>query len=455
MAELKQKFEITHYQFINLVFMRFFKKITHFLLAWFAYWRFGRPARKLIVIGVTGTKGKSTTCRFIASVLEAGGYKVGLMSTVEFQIGDQYWPNDKKMTMLGRGQIQIMLRKMVDAGCRFAVIETSSEGILQYRHYGLDYDVAVFTNLGAEHIERHGGFENLKKDKGKLFASLFSRSKKIIDDHIIPKAIVANGEDSHADYYLNFPSDEKYVYGTSSLLTHRASRVFGEVTSSDENGSKFLVQGNEYTLNIIGDFNISNALAAIAVGRSQNIPESRIAAGLAKINCIPGRMEFIEEGQSFKVVVDYAHEALSFNALFNTLRKITAKNNGKVIAVIGSDGGGRDVEKRGNMGKIAGTLTDIVIITDVNCYNEDPKQIAEMLAVGARQAGKKDNVDLFVEVDRRQGIAKAISLAKAGDVVAITAKGTEPCIVVAGGKKIPWDDRKVTREVLSALSLRP
>ena len=153
---------------------------------------------------------------------------------------------------------------------------------------------------------------------------------------------------------------------------------------------------------------------------------------MAKINCIPGRMEFIEEGQSFKVVVDYAHEALCFNALFNTLRKITAKNNGKVIAVIGSDGGGRDVEKRGNMGKIAGTLTDIVIISDVNCYNEDPKQIAEMLAVGARQAGKKDNVDLFVEVDRRQGIAKAISLAKAGDVVAITAKGTEPCIVVAG-----------------------
>ncbi len=434
--------------------MGFFKKIIHFLLAWFAYWRYGRPARKLIVIGVTGTKGKSTTCRLIASVLEAGGYKVGLMSTVEFQIGDEYWPNDKKMTMLGRGQIQIMLRKMVSAGCRYAVIETSSEGILQYRHYGLDYDVAVFTNLGTEHIERHGGFENLKKDKGKMFASLFSRSKKFIDGHIIPKAIVANGEDSHADYYLNFPADEKYVYGTSEFLTHRVSRIPGEIISSDETGSKFVVQGNEYTINVVGEFNVLNALAAIAIGRSQNIPEVRIAAGLAKITSIPGRMEFIDAGQPFKVVVDYAHEALSFIALFTTLRKITAKNNGKIIAVIGSDGGGRDVEKRGEMGKIAGDLTDIVIVTDVNCYDEDPKAIAEMLASGARLAGKKDNVDLFIEVDRRQGISKAISFAKAGDVVAITAKGTEPCIVVASGKKIPWNDSEVAREVLSSLSSR-
>ena len=432
--------------------MNFFKKISHFLLAWFAYWRYGRPARKLIVIGVTGTKGKSTTCRFIASVLEAGGYKVGLMSTVEFQIGDQYLPNNQKMTMLGRGQIQKMMRKMNDAGCRFAIIETSSEGILQYRHYGLDYDVAVFTNLGTEHIERHGGFEKLKKDKGKLFASLFSKSKKIIDGHIIPKAIVANGEDSHADYYLNFPADEKYVYGASHLLTHRVSRIPGEIISSDETGSKFVVQGNEYVLNVVGEFNISNALAAIAVGRSQSIPESRMVAGLAKITSIPGRMEFIDAGQPFKVVVDYAHESLSFTALFKTLRKITAKNNGKIIAVIGSDGGGRDVEKRGEMGKIAGTLTDIVIVTDVNSYDEDPKVIAEMLAKGARLAGKKDNVDLFIEVDRRQGIAKAISLAGPGDAVAITAKGTEPYIAIAGGKKIPWDDRKVAREVIEKKS---
>ncbi len=435
-------------------FMRFFKKVFHFLLAWSAYWFYGRPARKLIVIGVTGTKGKSTTCRFIASVLEAGGNKVGLMSTVEFQIGDQYWPNDKKMTMLGRGQIQIMLRKMVDAGCRYAVVETSSEGILQYRHYGLDYDVAVFTNLGTEHIERHGGFENLKKDKGKLFASLFSRSKKFIDGHVISKVIVANGEDSHSDYYLNFPADEKFVYGVSNLLTRRASRVPGEIISADENGSKFVVQGNEYALNVIGNFNVSNALAAIAVGRSQNIPEARIAVGLAKITSIPGRMEFIDAGQPFKLVVDYAHEALSFSALFTTLRKITTKNTGKIIAVIGSDGGGRDVAKRGQMGKIAGVLTDIVIVTDVNCYDEDPKQIAEMLAVGARAAGKKDNEDLFVIVDRREAIAKAVSLANAGDAVAITAKGTEPYIAVANGKKIPWDDRQVAREVLSELSLR-
>src|SRR3989339_616452 len=153
------------------------KKIIHFLLAWFAYWFYGRPSRKLLVIGVTGTKGKSTTCRLIASVLEAGGHKIGMLSTVEFQIGEKRWLNNKKMTMLGRGQIQKMLREMVKAGCKYAVVETSSEGILQYRHVGLNYDIAVFTNLGTEHSERHGGFENLKRDKGKIFAGLANTTK--------------------------------------------------------------------------------------------------------------------------------------------------------------------------------------------------------------------------------------------------------------------------------------
>ncbi|MCX6780112.1 MAG: Mur ligase family protein, partial [Candidatus Magasanikbacteria bacterium] len=145
------------------------KNLKHFLVAFCAYWYYGRPARKLIVVGVTGTKGKSTTSRFVASALQSGGHKVGLLSTVEFQVGEKRWLNNKKMTMLGLGQIQKMLRDMVAAGCEYAVIETSSEGILQYRHFGLHYDICVFTNLGQEHSERHGGFENLRADKGKLF----------------------------------------------------------------------------------------------------------------------------------------------------------------------------------------------------------------------------------------------------------------------------------------------
>jgi len=156
------------------------KRIYHRCIPILADWYYGRPGKKMIVIGVTGTKGKSTTCRLIASVLEAGGYKVGLMSTVEFQIGDRRWLNDKKMSMLGRGKIQKMMKEMVKAGCGYALIETSSEGILQNRHLGVHYDIAVFTNLGTEHSERHGGFEKLKSDKGKLFSGLAKEKNKIL-----------------------------------------------------------------------------------------------------------------------------------------------------------------------------------------------------------------------------------------------------------------------------------
>ncbi|OGH69404.1 MAG: hypothetical protein A2754_02680 [Candidatus Magasanikbacteria bacterium RIFCSPHIGHO2_01_FULL_47_8] len=427
------------------------KQFTHFLFAYLAYWYYGRPAKKLIVVGVTGTKGKSTTARLIASVLEAGGHKVGLLTTVEFQIAEKRWPNVKKMTMLGKGQIQQMLRDMVRAGCTYAVVETSSEGILQYRHIGLCYDVAVFTNLGTEHSERHGGFENLKRDKGKLFAALSANPHKTIHGKKTPKTIVVNTDDQNAEYFLHFKADEKYGYGTKiSNIQYPISNIVGKVISSDEQGSLFEANNFKYKLNIVGDFNIPNALAAIAVGKSQGISDEKIAEGLASVKLVEGRMEFINVGQPFKVVVDYAHEPMSLTALFTTLRQLVG-TGGKVIAVVGSDGGGRDKQKRAKMGNIAGKIADTVVITDVNCFDEDPRAIAEMLAVGAREAGKKDGIDLFIEVDRRAGIQKALELARPGDTVAITAKGTEPVICVANGVKIPWDDRKVARELLQKI----
>ncbi|MDO8509788.1 MAG: UDP-N-acetylmuramyl-tripeptide synthetase [bacterium] len=424
------------------------KNLKHFLIACFAYWRYGRPARKLIVVGVTGTKGKSTTCRLVASVLEAGGYKVGMLSTVEFQIAEKRWSNDKKMTMLGLGQIQKMLRDMVHAGCQYVVVETSSEGILQYRHFGLHYDIAVFTNLGSEHSERHGGFENLKADKGKMFAGLDEPRKKLFGK-IIEKIIIANTDDAQSAYFLNFKADQKWTFGLQKNNSN--NNVFGQIIASDENGMDFSVNGKSYHLNIIGEFNVYNALAAIAVGQSIGMKEDKIASGLNAVRQVAGRMEFIDAGQSFKLVVDYAHEPMSLRALFETLRKLVAPKNGRVIGIIGSDGGGRDVSKRAKMGSVTGELADIVIITDVNCFDEDPATIAEMLAEGARAVGKKDQENLFVEIDRRRAIELACQMAGPNDVIAITAKGTEPCIVVANGVRIPWDDRQVAKEILKKL----
>ena len=422
------------------------KSLIHFLLAWVAYWRYGRPARQLIVIGVTGTKGKSTTCQLIASVLEAGGYKVGLLSTVEFQIGGKRWLNDQKMTMLGRGQIQKMLRDMVRAGCQYAVVETSSEGILQYRHCGLKYDVAVFTNLGAEHSERHGGFENLKKAKSKLFASLKAPRKHLFGREV-SKVIIVNADDAQASFYQSFSADVYWAYSLkNAAVAPPVERADGRISQATDTGTIFTANGEEYQLNIVGDFNVNNALAAIAVGYSQGIAPEKMRRGILLVSTVPGRMEFIEAGQNFKAVVDYAHEPMSYVALFTTLRSVVTPGKGKVIVVIGSDGGGRDTGKRGAMGEIAGRLADYVVVSDVNCFDDDPREIAEMLAAGARRAGKIDGENLFIIIDRREGIHKALSLARPGDIAAVTAKGTEPWIAVGQGEKIPWDDRQVVRE---------
>lgn len=437
--------------------MRLLKKIYHFIIPILVDAFYGFPGKKMIVIGVTGTKGKSTTCRFIASALMAAGYKVGLLSTVEFQIGDERVLNDKKMSMLGRGQIQKMMAKMVEAGCKYAVIETSSEGILQYRHLGIHYDIAVFTNLGTEHSERHGGFEKLKRDKAKLFSEIL-KTKKYIDGKKVSKVIVVNGDSEYVNHYLGFKADKKYVFGLG--IVEFFSDENCQVILGYDFGTRHLAENSfrvgetRYILQVPGDFNIYNALAAIAVAKSQDIADEKIKQGIESVSLIEGRMEFINEGQDFKVIVDYAHEPLSLTALFDETRKMTLPFKSKSIALIGSDGGGRDVGKREKMGEIAGQYCDTVIVTDVNCFDEDPKVIAEMLATGARVLGKKDGVNLFIEVDRRKAIEMAVNMANSNDVIAITAKGTEPCICTANGVKIPWDDRIIAHEVLKEYVLR-
>lgn len=429
------------------------KNIYHFLVAWISAFIYGRPSRKLIIVGVTGTKGKSSACRFIASALEAGGFKVGMLTTVEFQIADRRELNLKKMTMLGRGHIQRMLRDMVKAGCRYAVIETSSEGIMQHRHAGIEYDICVFTNLGTEHSERHGGFDNLRRDKAKIFAGLSRGRRKIFDGSVVKKIIIVNSDDQNAVYFNNHRADEKISFSLAGSSLAVTRNLIGKIEIEDENGADFSVDGFRYRINIPGAFNIYNALAAIAVAKSQGISEGAVGRGIASVRQIAGRMEFIDEGQPFKVVVDYAHEPMSLKELFSSLRKIAGSEH-KVVGVIGSDGGGRDKGKRSLMGEVSARICDYIVITDVNCFDEDPAEIAEMLAIGARLGGKKDNADLFIEIDRRKGIEKALSLLQHGDIAAITAKGTEPCIVVAQGKKIPWDDRRVAREILNKMGYK-
>lgn len=454
------------------------KFIPRFLLQWYhkvlalaanVFYNF--PSNKMVVIGVTGTNGKSTVVHLIAKIFESAGFKVGATSTIGFKVADKEWLNDKKMTMLGRFALQKLLRQMVDAGCRYAVIETSSQGVEQFRHLGINYDVAVFTNLTPEHIEAHGGFENYKKAKGKFFAHLTVKPRKIIDGKKINKVSVVNLDDKHLDYFLNFPADEHYGYGLISQESEIRNQEDLKIVKAEKvevgmNGSQFMIHNSKFMTHLFGEFNVYNALAAVCVGLSQGLPLDVIAKALEKVKGVPGRMEFIDEGQNFTVLVDYAPEPASMRQLYKTIHDSRFVNLGsKIIHVLGSAGGGRDKARRPILGQIAAENADYVIITNEDPYDEDPLEIIHQVAAGAKKCQRSPgenkfaleqiNVkcrmkELFEIVDRSEAIAKAISLARESDLVIITGKGCEQAICVKDGKKIPWDDRAKVREILKS-----
>jgi UDP-N-acetylmuramoyl-L-alanyl-D-glutamate--2,6-diaminopimelate ligase len=459
----------------------------HFCLSWLAALRYGWPSKKLIVIGVTGTTGKTTVTYLIAKMLESAGYKTGYTSTAMFSDGAKEWLNDKKMTMPGRFFTQKILRDMVKNNCRYAIVETTSEGIRQFRHRFINYDVLVFTGLYPEHIESHGSFENYKQAKGELFAHLKKCPHKYLDQDKkicyglkgfkkvsldkIKKTIIVNGDDEYADYFLDFVSDEKYqIHLTppagvpllphpSPLLNRRGGEFRGEEEAQGgiinfiadkvevrSEGLSFEIEKNKINLQILGGFNVMNALLAVGVGRSQGLDWPVIKSGLESITGIPGRLERINAGQNFMVIVDYAFEPNAVAKLYETIKFIP---HGKIIHVLGSCGGGRDVSRRPLLGNLAGQNADYVIVTDEDPYDDDPRLIIDQVAMGAENAGKKLDENLFKIMDRRLAIKKALSLAEVGDIVLITGKGSEQFICVAKGEKIAWDDREVVKQWLT------
>ena len=415
--------------------------------AWYAW-----PSRRLVVIGVTGTNGKTTVVNLIARILEEAGEKVGLTSTVNFRVAGEDVLNDMKMTMPGRFFLQKMLHRMVEAGCRFAVIETSSQGLEQYRHLGVEYDVAVFTNLTPEHIEAHGGFENYKRAKLKLFRHLTRHPRKTLPMRgDIKKVAVVNLESEHAWDFLDAPADKKYGF-----LADGAAKEAGKATwpmavvkaldvKLEASGSTFVVRDARFALKMPGRYNVLNALAAISVGLSQGIPLETMARALAKVDNVPGRFERIDEGQDFSVIVDYAPEPESLRQVYAAIDRMPRK---RLIHVLGSAGGGRDVARRPILGRMAGEKADVAIVTNEDPYDDDPSVIIGQVAAGALEAGKKEGETLFRVDDRREAIRKAIALAGPGDVVLLTGKGAEQAIVGRGGKLTPWDERTVAREAL-------
>ncbi len=399
---------------------------------------FGGQARKLIVIGVTGTKGKSTTVILAGKILEEAGFKVGWISSATLKVGEKEWLNPFHMTMPGRFAIQKLIREIVDQKCRYCLIEVTSEGILQHRHKFINFNTAVFTNLKPEHIEAHGSFENYRAAKGKLFQT----TKKI---HIL------NLNDENIEYFLKFPAEKKIGFTThGELFSVGCGEQFSVIEAKNiqllPSGIKFSVNNIEFNLNLLGEFNIYNALAAISIGLSQGVNLITCKTALEKIRGIVGRMEVVIE-KPFTIIVDLAHTPDSFEEAFKTIKNLP---HNKIIAVFGSAGGGRDKWKRPILGEIAAKYCDEIIITNEDCYNEDPMEIIEQINNGAERGKSK----IYKVLDRREAIRKSLELARPNDIVAIMGKGTEQSIYIAGNKKLPWDDREVVKEEFGKLTLR-
>ena len=379
------------------------------------------PSRAIKVIVITGTKGKTSTTEIINAILEEAGYTTAVLGTLRFKIADDNRPNMYKMSVPGRFFVQKFLREAVDAGCQVAVLEMTSEGAKQFRHKGIDMDTLVFTNLSPEHIESHGSFEKYKQAK-------LSIAKALSESHKRPRTIIANNDDPHGDSFLAVHADIKLPYSLMDV----------NIIEETESKSTFMYDGQRFCIHLPGRFNIYNCLAGLTLAHSLNIETAVSKRALEKLSQIRGRLERIEEGQNFSVIVDYAHTADSLEKVYNVYR------GARKIAVLGGTGGGRDIEKRKIMGSIAEEHCEHIILTNEDPYDEDPNKIIDDVALGIKY---KQPIKIL---DRREAIVKAFSLASPGDVVIITGKGTDPYIMEAGGKKTPWDDATVAREELQS-----
>ena len=385
----------------------------HWALSFLATVYYGFPSRKLIVIGVTGTNGKSTVVDLTHRIFETAGFSVASASSLRFIIADREWLNESKMTMPGRFFMQKFLWQATQKKCAVVILEVTSEGVRQFRHAFIDFDTVGITNLTPEHIESHGGFEKYREAKLKLFRAL-SRSRK-------PKRAVAiNAGMQDAEMFASAArgADIKY-YGRDDEL--------------------------KLNLKLEGEFNKQNALLAAAIASAHGVAPEIIKRALENAEPPPGRLEYVVR-EPFAVVVDYAHTPDALTKVYETLRS-GVRHPSRMICVLGAAGGGRDKWKRPELGKIADKFCDEIILTDEDPYDEDPQAI-----INDVKSGVSKHVPEII-LDRKEAIEAAIKKAAPGDTVIITGKGAEPLMAIAHGKKIPWDDRQIARAAIDSLHL--
>lgn len=397
---------------------------------------FGHPSEKLKVTGITGTDGKTTVGWLTYLALESAGrpwrrkHRPGLIGTVFIGVGRQLTDNEDRTTTPEALELQELMARMVDAGNDSVVMEATSHGLALERTRNCRFDVGVITTVTSEHLEFHGTLEAYHAAKARLVEEA-------------PLAIL-NADDASFAYFRERARDRVMTYAIDAEADLRATNLEPDATGTRFDLIASSWQGKVW-VPMPGRFNVSNALAALSVAESQGLDLNRVAYAFLDNPGVPGRMERIDAGQPFTVIVDYAHTADSLHKVLEILRPLT---QGRLIAVFGS-AGERDPTKRPVMGRVSAQDADVTIVTDEDPRLEDPRLINEAIAEGARAAGAREGNTLFVIDDRREAIGHAVGLAREGDVILLAGKGHETSIFYRGDK-LPWDDRVVAREALEA-----
>lgn len=418
------------------------RPIGHFFLSFMGKMVYGNPSKDIFVIGITGTKGKSSTAEILNAILEEAGYKTAILSTVRFKIGNESRPNLMKMTMPGRFFVQKFLREAVMKNCDYAIVEMTSEGAKNYRHRFVDMNALIFTNISPEHIESHGSFENYLGAKLQI-------AKRLEHSNKPSKTIVVNDDDEKAGKFLAINVPNKITYSIKEAKPFTLTKE----------GSNINLFGTRVQTYLPGEFNVYNILAAAKFAQSVGVKTAVIKSAIEKLKSIPGRLEKVEIDlghlrggtddkplgigmfPNFSVIVDYAHTADSLEKVYKVFK------NERKICVLGSCGGGRDKWKRPLMGEVADKNCDEIILTDEDPYDDDAEEIIQCIAGGIKEHQPK------IILDRREAIREAIRIARNGDAVIITGKGTDPFIMGPQGTKKVWSDKLVAEEELLVLAL--
>jgi UDP-N-acetylmuramoyl-L-alanyl-D-glutamate--2,6-diaminopimelate ligase len=419
-----------------------------------AAWWYGDPSRSLGVVGITGTDGKTTTSFLAVAALETAGLSTGLIGTVETKIGVLREAHSEHLTTPGAPDLQLALRAMVANGNAAAVVETTSHGLATDRVRSVAYDAAILTNLSHEHLEFHGSWEAYRDAKLSLFERLerhAGEDAKAGHAPQWPRTAIVNADDPTAGAFIGVAQEAGaaiVTYGADAAADVRLTRV-------EEDGRRLRVSyatrsaDAALELRLAGRFNAYNALAVVALGQGLGLDAAAVRNGLESVESVPGRMETIDAGQPFGVIVDFAHSPASLQAVLDVLAPVAAASGGGLIAVFGS-AGERDTEKRPMMGRIAGERCRLVVVTDEDPRLEDREAILEAIAAGAEEAGRRRDRDLLLIADRPAAIAAAFERARPGDVVLLAGKGHEASIIGSRGP-VAYDERQTALDALTAM----